>query len=50
MKAVRIGLLTVLLVGATSRSVPTPDQPSVAVTPTAQDGPCYLLNGLWVCP
>ena len=54
MKAVRISLLTLaLMMGATARSVPTGDNTSNGgIQPIAQaeDGPCYLVNGMWVCP
>jgi hypothetical protein len=52
MKAVRISLLTmVLLVGATSHSVPTANNmlPADAQVVTAGPGDCYLINGIWVC-
>jgi hypothetical protein len=48
MKTVRIALLTMsLLVGATARSVPTVE--SDPQTIANADGPCYLINGIWVC-
>ena len=52
MKAIRISLLTmVLLVGATSSPVPTVDNSlqDAATTGQVADGPCYLINGIWVC-
>lgn len=53
MKAVRISLLTmVLLVGATSRPMApladTSSRDAATITRTG-DGPCYWLNGVWVC-
>jgi hypothetical protein len=52
MKAVRISLLTlVLLAGATSRSVPTADHTVTNQTIVREGaGPCYFINGQWVCP
>ena len=51
MKAVRASLLTMLLLaGATSQPVPTTNLISHEATvtvPTA--GPCYLVNGIWIC-
>ena len=53
MKAVRISLLTmVLLAGATPGSVPTADntlQGDTHAIAKAGDGPCYWINGMWVC-
>jgi hypothetical protein len=53
MKAVRISLLTiVLLAGATPGSVPVTDnalQGHTNVIAKAGDGPCYWINGMWVC-
>ena len=53
MKAVRVALLTlVLLAGATPGSVPTSDiapQTDTHVIARAGDGPCYWVNGIWVC-
>ena len=53
MKVFRIGVLTLLLLaGATSGPLPTGDITSPRATPmlaAAADGPCYLINGIWVC-
>ena len=52
MKAIRISVLTmVMLVGATSRSIPTHDKPADTETHTLAQtpGPCYLVNGIWIC-
>jgi hypothetical protein len=51
MKTLRISLLTMVLLGAaTSHSVPTADRTPNDEYATAQAaGPCYLINGIWVC-
>ena len=52
MKAVRIGVLTmVLMVAATFGAAPSDDTFSNDARTTSEgaDGPCYLINGVWVC-
>jgi hypothetical protein len=53
MKAVRISLLTmVLLAGATPGSVRTTGDALTGdthVIAKTGDGPCYWINGMWVC-
>lgn len=53
MKTLRVSLLTVLLLaGATPGSLPVADrsaEPTASTNAAAADGPCYLINGIWVC-
>ena len=49
MKSLRVlFLMIVLLAGATTRPAPVAEQTDASANQTA--GPCYLLNGIWVCP